>query len=651
MCNAEPIWIAERLLLPRSIKSVLWDMDGVLIDSIRLDFDICTELVRRFAKSEIDVPRQLIKDGFALSSEDFWVFILRRIGVSLRDDDFVNLLSEFEEARKTAIYQLNPGIEEILSDALARGMSMAVVSNNKRHDVTKILKNAGIANYFSVIVGNDHDNLRKKPAPDAYLEAARLMNIPTESCAVIEDSIIGIQAANNAGAYSIGVSTGGDTLDQLAKTGARICFASFNPWKLHLATGNVLQKAISTPNEFVSHMIEHIAWRLGSSIDLSWNNDDWHSLGFELGRKIAGLSEVRDTAAVVGMIDDGSAEVRLELAPQSSVALESVGDVSIKHLLSVRCEQLDTGCSLKRLLGGLVLGLPAKLLVRVCSFEDAHHTWEGVFRAIGIALHRALALDNPQRYAVAAPLPDLPQSSSQEANAQGAGILRVSRLSPTACRVERETAESVVRLEVELSDDPGVDIAIDVSSTIDVSAFPTMLELFAQAAGLKIALHFSATRLSSSHVVLEDSALVLGTALFKIVETRMSWYGINGAGSSIKSLQDFDQAGVAAAISIEGRKFLKMIPFDLSFSEFKRRFIIGCDAFGTLRCEDIDDFLDALAGGMKASILVHFRQSALYDPAGIWQEAISALGSAIKEALAINPLRRGLPPGVKATLV
>ena len=53
--------------------------------------------------------------------------------------------------------------------------------------------------------------------------------------------------------------------------------------KIKLAFGNVTSKRIKTSNDFVSHMIEHIAWRLGCSIDLEWESEDWESLGRALG--------------------------------------------------------------------------------------------------------------------------------------------------------------------------------------------------------------------------------------------------------------------------------------------------------------------------------------------------------------------------------
>ena len=67
-----------------------------------------------------------------------------------------------------------------------------------------------------------------------------------------------------------------------------------------------------------------------------------------------------------------------------------------------------------------------------------------------------------------------------------------------------------------------------------------------------------------------------------------------------------------------------------------------------LFAEDLDDFLAGLAGSLGCSIMVHLKE--LPDPAERWPLLFRALGCALCEAFAPNPYRRGVCPGVKATL-
>ncbi len=229
------------------------------------------------------------------------------------------------------------------------------------------------------------------------------------------------------------------------------------------------------------------------------------------------------------------------------------------------------------------------------------------------------------------------------------GRLRI-RLAPDgSATVERVTAESHVRITLVRAQGGGCNATFNVADSIDVSAFPNMLAMFSKAANLDVSVDFSATRLSSSHVVLEDTALAIGSGIFEMLRERMNATGVNGAGSSLRTRDDFERASVSAAVSVEGRKYVKVVPAE-SNDAFRWKHALGGFAFGGVRTEDIDDFIDALAGGMRASFFLLERRPHA-SPEEFWPLAIDALGRAISEAFEVNSARKGLPPGVKATLI
>lgn len=215
--------------------------------------------------------------------------------------------------------------------------------------------------------------------------------------------------------------------------------------------------------------------------------------------------------------------------------------------------------------------------------------------------------------------------------------------------IERKTAESEIRMQVWRGQGGEASIDFEVADSIDVSSFPELLRVFCEAADLHITASFKATKLSSSHVVLEDTGLALGLGLLNMMKTRMMDTGVNGAGSSLRTKADFLEAGVSASVSVEGRKYVKVLSAE-GMDSFRWRHVLGHSAFGSVRTEDIDDFIDALAGGMSASFFLHERK-AYEDPALFWNDLIIALGRAVSEAFQPNAARRGLPPGVKATLL
>ena len=105
-----------------------------------------------------------------------------------------------------------PGVEPLVRWLRARGTRTAVVSSS--HNAIPVLESAGIDDLFDVIVdGNvaDRNGLVGKPAPDAFLDAARLLGLPAAKCVVIEDAVAGVQAGR-AGAFGlvIGVDRTGD---------------------------------------------------------------------------------------------------------------------------------------------------------------------------------------------------------------------------------------------------------------------------------------------------------------------------------------------------------------------------------------------------------------------------------------------------------
>lgn len=407
--------------------------------------------------------------------------------------------------------------------------------------------------------------------------------------------------------------------------------------------GDVRKKSLNTPNHFVSHMVEHIAWRLGLSINVGWQDENWRQLGTELGSCISRLSKSSSSGKALGMIDDGSAEVEV-VAGSPRVTVKGTEGVDINWFLGLRCEQLDSGKPLMELLEGLSDGLQASTSVVVWNVEDTHHTWEGVFRGVGIALSQIYSPVVELEKAAAAVNADLMR---EEFN--GNAEIQVLERGMHRASVRRGTAETGITVTVDLMNRQANEITIDVDSSIGgaVCDCGAILERFLGGLGASAKIDFKATKLSSSHVVMEDIGLVMGRALLEILKVRMDRHGVNGAGSSLCS-DNARPPSVEVGISVEGRKFWRIVPRDGDLRRAKSELIIGGNVMQGLRTEDLDDFLDGLSGGMSASIMVHVRDYSNVDQT--WQEIFSGLGAALRMSFAVNPFRRGVPPGVKATL-
>jgi len=100
--------------------------------------------------------------------------------------------------REHGIKLIAPAIT-IVKRLYNNGVLMAIASQVDREEVIRHLRGTSLLEYFPVIVSGGDFGLTKKPAPDIYLKAAELLNVPPEKCIAIEDSLVGAQAAIAAG--------------------------------------------------------------------------------------------------------------------------------------------------------------------------------------------------------------------------------------------------------------------------------------------------------------------------------------------------------------------------------------------------------------------------------------------------------------------
>lgn len=216
------ITIAGKLTIPQSTRAVLWDMDGVLIDSLGFDVIVVNRLLKKYFGRGIAVSPIYLKSIFAYDPLTFWQMILQKIGnkykTAVNQELLRLILKEYGRMRQAATFKCCPGIPKILSALKKRDLKQVVVSNNPTSEVKVILKRAGIADRFDRIMGNDvGKSVAKKPAPDTYLFAIDKLGFAVLDCVIVEDTKVGIMAGKSAGCFTIGVATGGASKSQLQK--------------------------------------------------------------------------------------------------------------------------------------------------------------------------------------------------------------------------------------------------------------------------------------------------------------------------------------------------------------------------------------------------------------------------------------------------
>ncbi|MBL7112906.1 MAG: HAD-IA family hydrolase [Bacteroidales bacterium] len=186
------------------IKAVLFDMDGVLVDSEEY---ICQAAIEMFREK-----------GLTVEPEDFIPFVgageNRYIGgVAEKYDHPLNL--EQDKARTYEIYagivadKLEPlnGVLDFINLCKDSGLKIAVATSADEVKMEVNLREIGIPSASFDTTVNGLEIERKKPFPDIYLKAARLLNVHPGECLVVEDAPNGIKAAKSAGMKCLAVTT------------------------------------------------------------------------------------------------------------------------------------------------------------------------------------------------------------------------------------------------------------------------------------------------------------------------------------------------------------------------------------------------------------------------------------------------------------
>jgi HAD superfamily hydrolase (TIGR01509 family) len=206
------------LSIPIGKAALLWDMDGVLLDTLSLDYEVVNRLLETRATDPPVISRAVVCANFPYDPPEFWRRILATINMSLPKHRFDSIVREYEEIRRSSTPQVHGGVTQILATAKQAELLIAVVSNNPEADISHMLSNAALLIYVDEVVGNDKPGLLKKPAPDPYLEAARRLCVEPSACVAIEDSLLGAEAGNRAGCFTVGVATGANSLAELSQS-------------------------------------------------------------------------------------------------------------------------------------------------------------------------------------------------------------------------------------------------------------------------------------------------------------------------------------------------------------------------------------------------------------------------------------------------
>ena len=191
----------QSYLMSNTIRAVIWDLDGVIIDSAN--------------EHRLAWQRLAREEGISFSDADFWATFGKRNDAIFAEicgplpPERVQELANRKEAyfreliRKTAAPL--PGAMELMRGLHEAGFLQALASSTPVENIELISEVLGLKRYLTVLVSGETVP-HGKPAPDIFLRAAEELNVAPEHCLVIEDAVAGVEAAHAAGMRCIAVA-------------------------------------------------------------------------------------------------------------------------------------------------------------------------------------------------------------------------------------------------------------------------------------------------------------------------------------------------------------------------------------------------------------------------------------------------------------
>jgi HAD superfamily hydrolase (TIGR01509 family) len=182
------------------IEAVVFDLDGVLLDSEQVWDEVREELVKERGGRWHE---QAQTEMMGMSSVEWSRYMHDELDLPEPPEEIsAEVVQRLDEVYRKRLPLIDGAREAV--ERLAARWPLGLASSSNREVIDLVLDLSGLARYFRVTVSSE-EVPRGKPAPDVYLEAARGLGVPPERCAAVEDSHNGIRSAKAAGMRVIAI--------------------------------------------------------------------------------------------------------------------------------------------------------------------------------------------------------------------------------------------------------------------------------------------------------------------------------------------------------------------------------------------------------------------------------------------------------------
>ncbi|MEU8579824.1 HAD family hydrolase [Streptomyces abikoensis] len=183
-----------------ALQAVLLDMDGTLVDTEGFWWEVETAVFAELGHQLLEEWREVVVGGPMARSA---AFLIKATGARIALAELSALLNtRFAQMIGQGV-PLMPGARRLLAELAAHGVPTALVSASHREIIDRVLHSLG-PQHFTLTVAGD-ELARTKPHPDPYLLAAARLGADPARCAVVEDTMTGVTAAEAAGCRVVAV--------------------------------------------------------------------------------------------------------------------------------------------------------------------------------------------------------------------------------------------------------------------------------------------------------------------------------------------------------------------------------------------------------------------------------------------------------------
>lgn len=179
-----------------SRMNVIFDMDGVIFDTERVFLECCVPVAERLGLADIE---ETVCECVGMTDEETKRKLRARYGADAPLEEFDReVVKAFMERFEKNLIPVKEGVVDLLEYLKREGAGIAIGSSTRTDIVKMELRDAGLIDYYDVIIGGDQAKA-SKPAPDVFLLAAAGLGADIKECVIIEDSFNGVRAARASG--------------------------------------------------------------------------------------------------------------------------------------------------------------------------------------------------------------------------------------------------------------------------------------------------------------------------------------------------------------------------------------------------------------------------------------------------------------------